>query len=101
MTKAGYPSQCAALQGTVVTARDESARKVDVNSFEYILPDSPSVPNKKNGKPNGKEAKNKLEEYKEGLRDFQNSQITKLGEPLSGVRRFSGLIVVPIPHRYR
>lgn len=81
LNKAGFPSQCAALQGTISTAKDELARKVDVNNFDYILPDGPSV-SKKNGssKSNGKETKSKLDEYKEGLRDYQNSQISKLGE---------------------
>lgn len=89
LTKAGFPSQTAWLQGTISTAKDDVARKVDVNNFDYILPDGPSVSNKKNGASktngtdnNGKETKNKLDEYKESLRDFQNNQISKLGNSL-------------------
>lgn len=57
------------------------ARKIDSIPFDYILPDGPA-PKKSNGaaKTNGKETKSKLDEYKEGLRDFQNGQITKLGK---------------------
>lgn len=58
------------------------ARKVDVANFEYILSDGPPVNKKPNGnsKGNSKETKSKLEEYREGLRDYQNGQITKLGK---------------------
>lgn len=82
LTKAGFPSQTAWLQGTISTAKDEHARKIDVHCFDYILPDGPPVANKKNGtaKTNGKEVKSKLDEYKEGLRDYQNGQISKLGK---------------------
>lgn len=82
MTKAGYPSQCAWLHGVFVIAKDESARKIDTTSFEYILPDGPAVSKKTNGnsKGNGKETKSKLDEYREGLRDYQNGQISKLGK---------------------
>lgn len=82
LTKAGYPSQCAWLQGTLITAKDETARKIDSIPFDYVLPDGPS--NKKNNgtnsKSNGKETKSKLDEYREGLRDYQNGQIAKLGK---------------------
>lgn len=90
LTKTGFPNQCAWLQGAISTAKDEIARKVDVYSFDYVLPDGPSVPNKKNGasKNNGKETKNKLDEYKEALRDFQNSQISKLGKLLNSRCQF-------------
>lgn len=65
----------------MITAKDEMARKIDSIPFDYILPDGPA-PKKSNGaaKTNGKETKSKLDEYKEGLRDFQNGQITKLGK---------------------
>lgn len=83
LTKAGFPAQCSWLQGTFSAPRDEAVRKVDNHSFEYFLPEGPPVKKangivKKNG--NGKETKSKLEEYKEGLRDFQNGQIVKLGK---------------------
>lgn len=80
LTKAGLQSQCAWLQGSLITAKDEMARKIDSIPFDYVLPDGPA-PKKANGasKSNGKETKSKLDEYKEGLRDFQNGQIAKLG----------------------
>lgn len=83
LTKAGFPALCSWLQGTFSAPRDEAVRKVDNHSFEYFLPEGPPVKKangivKKNG--NGKETKSKLEEYKEGLRDFQNGQIVKLGK---------------------
>lgn len=95
MTKAGFPSQSAWLLGTISTAKDDVARKVDVHSFDYILPDGPAAPSKKNGSPksNGKETKSKLEEYKESLRDFQNSQIPKLGKRAICARP-SGRVIV-------
>lgn len=73
-------SQCAWLQGVLSTAKDETARKIDQITFDYILPDGPAVV-KKNGssKSNNKEGKSKYDEYLEGLRDFQNGQISKLG----------------------
>lgn len=83
ITKAGFPSQCAWLQGSLITAKDEQARKIDAIQFDYVLPDGPA--NKKsNGssKSNGKETKSKLDEYKENLRDYQNGQIWKLGKIL-------------------
>lgn len=80
LTKAGLQNQCAWLQGSLITAKDELARKIDSIPFDYILPDGPAL-KKANGasKSNGKETKSKLDEYKEGLRDFQNGQIAKLG----------------------
>lgn len=73
-------SQCAWLQGVLSTAKDETARKIDQITFDYVLPDGPAVV-KKNGssKSNNKEGKSKYDEYLEGLRDFQNGQISKLG----------------------
>lgn len=65
------------------TAKDETARKIDQIPFEYVLPDGPAVV-KKNGSPksNNKEGKSKYDEYLEGLRDYQNGQISKLGKTL-------------------
>lgn len=84
LTKAGLASQCASLQGMLSTSKDETARKIDQINFEYILPDGPAVV-KKNGSPktNNKEGKSKYDEYLEGLRDYQNGQITKLGKKIS------------------
>lgn len=69
------------LQGFMSTFRDESIRKIDQISFDYILPDGPAVA-KKNGssKANNKEGKSKYDEYLEGLRDYQNGQISKIGK---------------------
>lgn len=64
------------------------ARKIDVHTFDYVLPDGPAVPNKKNNnssKGNNKEVKSKLDEYKEGLRDYQNGQINKLGNEIPNI----------------
>lgn len=64
------------MEGTIVYTKDEVARRCDTRSFQYILTEGP--PAKKNG--NGtKDNKNKLDEFKEGLRDYQNSMIPKLG----------------------
>lgn len=81
LTKAGFPNQCAWLQGTLTLAKDESARKIDAVNFDYILPDGPSANKKNNGasKANNNKEKSKLDEYREGLRDYQNGQIAKLG----------------------
>lgn len=73
-------NQCASLQGTMSTSKDETVRRIDQIIFDYILPDGPAVI-KKNGssKTNNKEGKSKYDEYLEGLRDYQNGQISKLG----------------------
>uniref|UniRef100_A0A7G3B1B0 Putative tripeptidyl-peptidase 2 n=1 Tax=Lutzomyia longipalpis TaxID=7200 RepID=A0A7G3B1B0_LUTLO len=75
VTKAGLPSQCSWLDGTVVFAKDEHGRKVDTVVFQYILIEGQPL-KKANGMV--KENKGKLEEYKEGLRDYQNGMIPKL-----------------------
>ncbi|XP_059614675.1 tripeptidyl-peptidase 2 [Phlebotomus argentipes] len=75
ITKAGFPNQCAWLDGTVTYSKDEHGRKVDSVSFQYNLIEGAPV-KKANGVP--KENKSKLEEYKEGLRDYQNGMIPKL-----------------------
>lgn len=76
LTKAGFPNQCSWLEGTLTFAKDESARKVDAYLFKYILTEGPAV-KKPNGTP--KDNKNKLDEFKEGLRDYQIGMIPKLG----------------------
>ncbi|KAJ6642679.1 Tripeptidyl-peptidase 2, partial [Pseudolycoriella hygida] len=75
ITKAGIPNQCSWLEGTITYAKDEAARKVDVHSFKYILTEGPAV-KKSNGSP--KDNKNKIDEFKEGLRDYQVGMIPKL-----------------------
>lgn len=83
LSKAGFPSQCTLLQGSLMLPKDEVARKIDTTSFEYVLPEGSYALNKKNNgspKPGVKDAKAKLDEYREGLRDFQNAQIPKLGK---------------------
>lgn len=63
--------------------KDDVARKIDTINFEYILPEGSYTMKKTNGasKANGnKESKSKLDEYREGLRDYQNAQISKLGK---------------------
>lgn len=81
LSKAGLINQCSWLQGALSTTKDETARKIDQIPFEYVLPDGPAVV-KKNGSPktNNKEGKSKFDEYLEGLRDYQNGQISKLGK---------------------
>lgn len=44
--------------------------------FKYVLTEGPLV-KKSNG--SAKETKSKLEEFNDGLRDFKNSMIAKLG----------------------
>lgn len=57
-------------------AKEEAARKVDTYSFKYILTEGPIV-KKPNGTP--KDNKNKTDEFKEGLRDYQMGMLPKLG----------------------
>ncbi|XP_053683189.1 tripeptidyl-peptidase 2 [Sabethes cyaneus] len=77
LQKASLPNQCSWLEGTIVFAKDELAKKCDFYNFMYILTEGPPV--KKNGNsPNSKETKSKFEEYSEGLRDYQVAQIAKL-----------------------
>lgn len=77
-------NQSALLQGILSTSKDETARKIDTINFEYILPDGPAVVKKNNNGSSkavgaNKEVKSKYDEYLEGLRDYQTSQISKLG----------------------
>lgn len=65
------------MEGTISFSKDELARKCDSTSFQYILSDS--APTKKNNTNGGaKEVKSKINEYREGLRDFQINMIPKL-----------------------
>lgn len=79
LTKASVP-QCSWLEGTIVYAKDDAARKVDTHTFQYILTEGPPVKKNGNNSTNSanKEQKSKLDEYKENLRDFQIQQIAKL-----------------------
>lgn len=75
-------NQCALLQGALSTSKDETARKIDTIQFDYILPDGPAVVKKNNGAAKAAGAnkdKSKYDEYLESLRDYQTSQIAKLG----------------------
>lgn len=85
LTKAGFPGQCSWLQGSFMIPKDEAARKIDSANFKYILPEgSYALNNKKsNGASkvaNTKDSKSKMDEYRDGLRDYQNGQILKLGK---------------------
>lgn len=71
-------AQSAWLEGVISFPKDEFGRKVDTHVFQYILTDGPAA--KKTNGMASKETKSKLDEYKEGLRDFQNSMISKLGK---------------------
>lgn len=84
LSKHDFPNQCSWLNGTIVLAKNDIGRKVDLKLFRYILADSLHF--KKNNINNNaaalgcaKESKNKYEEYKENLRDFKNGQLVKLG----------------------
>uniref|UniRef100_A0A336M1F3 Tripeptidyl-peptidase 2 n=1 Tax=Culicoides sonorensis TaxID=179676 RepID=A0A336M1F3_CULSO len=78
LNKASLPPQCSMLEGTIVYAKDELARKIDTHTFTYILTEGPPVKKNGNNSTNNKEQKSKLDEYKENLRDFQMQQISKL-----------------------
>lgn len=71
------PNQSSWLEGIFTLSKDEIGKRTDTKPFKYILTEGPVV--KKSNGTNGKETKNKLDEYKEGLRDYQNSMISKLG----------------------
>lgn len=64
------------FEGQIIFAKDEFGRKVDTNNFHYIITEGPTVKKANGGAP--KETKSKLEEYKEGLRDYQCQMIAKL-----------------------
>ena len=79
ISKGGIPNQCSWLDGTIVYAKDDHGKKVASYPFTYMLTEGP-VNKKSNGNGNNKETKSKLDEYKEGLRDYQNTMIPKLGK---------------------
>lgn len=72
--------QSSYFEGNITFTKEEFGKKVDVHNFKYIFNEAAS-PKKPNGN-SAKENKSKLEEYKEALRDFQNSMITKLGNTI-------------------
>lgn len=77
ITKIGLPPQSSWLEGTIVYSKDDAVRKIDTHSFQYILTEGPPVKKSNGASPVNKD-KNKLDEYKESLRDFQVAQISKL-----------------------
>ena len=83
VTKNAAP-QSSWFEGQIIFAKDELGRKVDTYPFQYILTEGPAVKKANGGGP--KDTKSKLEEYKEGLRDYQCQMIPKLdGEEAENV----------------
>lgn len=79
-------AQSSWLEGQIILAKDELGRKVDTNTFQYIITEGPVV--KKSNGGAAKENKSKMEEYKEGLRDYQCQMIAKLeGEDAENLYR--------------
>lgn len=64
------------FDGQIILPKDELGRKVDVHKFTYIITEGPLV--KKNGNSPPKETKTKMDEYKEGLRNYKCDFIAKL-----------------------
>lgn len=64
------------FEGQIIFAKEEMGRKVDTHNFQYIITEGPAVKKANGGAP--KETKSKLDEYKEGLRDYQCQMIAKL-----------------------
>lgn len=69
-------AQSSWFEGQIIFAKDEMGRKVDTHSFQYFLIEGPTVKKPNGGAP--KDVKSKMEEYKEGLRDYQCQMIAKL-----------------------
>lgn len=70
-------AQSSWFEGQIIFAKDELGRKVDTHNFQYIITEGPVV-KKANGSSAPKDVKTKMEEYKEGLRDYQCQMIAKL-----------------------
>lgn len=68
------------LVGTLSLAKDEAGRKVENIPFKYILTND--GPAKKSNGTNSttKDAKSKLEEFNECMRDLKTSALSKLGK---------------------
>lgn len=64
------------FDGQIILSKDELGRKVDVHKFTYVISEGPIV--KKNGSSPPKETKTKMDEYKEGLRNYKCDFIAKL-----------------------
>lgn len=64
------------FEGQLILPKDDLGKKVDIHNFTYIISEGPVV--KKNGVSPPKESKTKMEEYKEGLRNFKTDFIAKL-----------------------
>lgn len=69
-------AQSSWFEGQIIFAKDEMGRKVDTHSFQYFLIEGPTIKKPNGGAP--KDVKSKMEEYKEGLRDYQCQMIAKL-----------------------
>jgi len=69
-------AQSSWFEGQITFAKDEIGRKVDTHNFHYIITEGPVV--KKLNVSTIKDSKSKMEEYKEGLRDYQCQMIAKL-----------------------
>lgn len=69
-------AQSSWFEGQIILAKDELGKKVDTNTFQYIITEGPVVKKANGGAP--KENKSKMDEYKEGLRDYQCQMIAKL-----------------------
>ena len=63
------------LEGTIIYAKDDFGKKVDIYNFQYLLIEG-GLKKPSNGTKDT--TKSKQDEYKEGLRDFQCNQIAKL-----------------------
>lgn len=77
ITKSGIPSQTSWLDGSITFTKDELVKKCIGSGFQYILSDFSADKKKSNGS-SSKEIKPKIDEYREGLRDYQTSMISKL-----------------------
>lgn len=75
ITKNAVP-QSSWFEGQIIYAKEELGRKVDTHNFQYIITEGPVVKKANGGVP--KETKSKVDEYKEGLRDYQCQMIAKL-----------------------
>lgn len=72
-------NQCSWFEGQLILAKDEFGRKVDIHTFQYVLPEGGVAKKPSNGGSNAaKDVKSKSDEYREGLRDFQCQMIAKL-----------------------
>jgi tripeptidyl-peptidase-2 len=66
------------LQGTATFAKDEGAKRVDVYTFKYILPELPKKKDKNKDKEAKKTKTDDFEAYEESVRDTKISWLAKL-----------------------